>query len=246
MYYKKIAIINDNPVILNRFLETLTELGLSDLQFKTFCSLNTDLNKYRHITNSVEPINLKNNYSKLIENNFDLIISLHCKQIFPENLVSATKCINVHPGYNPINRGWYPQVFAIVNGLELGATIHEMDRFVDHGKVIDRQKIQLNSWDTSYTAYNRIVDTEIMLIKKNIINILDNNYQPVQPENEGNYFSIKEFKNLCKINLSEKSDYRTMINRLRALTHGDYNNAWFVDEKTGKKVFVSINLRVEE
>ena len=36
------------------------------------------------------------------------------------------------------------------------------------------------------------------------------------------------------------------INQLRALTHDDYKNAYFLDPETGKKVFVKIALQPDE
>ena len=246
MHYKKIAIINDNPIILSRIIRVLKELGKPTNNFNFYCSPKTEQKKFQDVADDIKVLDMKKDYSKLFQEGYDLVFSIHCKQIFPETLTSAIKCINLHPGYNPINRGWYPQVFAIINGFEVGATIHEMDEFVDHGKIIDREKVQFNSSDTSLTVYERIVDAEIRLFKRNINNILNNSYAAFEPENDGNYFSKKEFNNLCEINLTEKADYRTVINRLRALTHGKYKNAWFIDEETGKKVYISINLEVEE
>jgi len=243
MYYKKIAVINDNPIILQRFIKVIRELNINESIFHFFCSPETDVSQYPYL--KIRKIKLKTDFKYLIDKNFDLVFSLHCKQIFPKKLISQIKSINFHPGYNPINRGWYPHIFAIINGLEVGATIHEIDEFVDHGAIIDRIKIDYFSWDTSDTVYDRILDAEISLIKKNIINILNNNYKLIIPENDGNYFSKKDFDALCEINLDESATYEIVFNRLRALTHNNHKNAWYIDKNTGKKVFVSINFNVD-
>ncbi len=69
-----------------------------------------------------------------------LFISLHCKQIFPQRLTDNYRCINIHPGYNPYNRGWFPQVFSILNKNTAGVTIHEIDQELDHGPIIYQEK----------------------------------------------------------------------------------------------------------
>ena len=44
-----------------------------------------------------------------ITKNYNLVMSIHCKQLFPTELVNNVRCVNVHPGLNPYNRGWFPQ-----------------------------------------------------------------------------------------------------------------------------------------
>ena len=100
-------------------------------------------------------VNVKTEMDILIEN-FDLIISVHCKQLFPAKLVNFVRCINIHPGYNPINRGWYPQVFAIINENKIGATIHEIDAELDHGPIIVREFVEQFDYDTSIDIYERV------------------------------------------------------------------------------------------
>jgi hypothetical protein len=43
---------------------------------------------------------------------YDVIISWHCRQIFPKELIERVRCINIHPGFNPYNRGYFPHVFS--------------------------------------------------------------------------------------------------------------------------------------
>lgn len=152
---------------------------------------------------------------------FDMIFSLHCKKIFPKELVTRVKCINVHPGYNPYNRGMFPHVWSIINGLPAGATIHEMDEGIDTGLIIAQRHIPITPHDTSETLYNRIVDAELSLLTLNLGAILENDYLPTRPVERGNYNSLEDFKNLCNIT----DEHQNTINLLRALTHGDYKNA---------------------
>ncbi|NJO92836.1 MAG: dTDP-4-amino-4,6-dideoxyglucose formyltransferase [Chloroflexia bacterium] len=163
------------------------------------------------------------------------MISLHCKQLFPTELVNTIKCINIHPGLNPYNRGWFPQVFSIINKMPLGATIHEIDEELDHGNIIAQQEIVVYPWDTSLTAYNRVLETELILIQDNIISIFENTYSTIAPKKEGNINYKKDFDEICQLDLQEVNELGYFIDKLRALTHGNYPNAYFFDKNIEKK-----------
>lgn len=187
-------------------------------------------------------VDVKNDYSTIIEN-FDLVISVHCFQFFPKELVNSIRCINVHPGYNPINRGWYPQVFAIINNLQIGATIHEMDEKLDNGDIIAREFVEKLDTDTSFSLYNRVLEKEIKLLDQNFQQIIDNNYKKIKPENSGNMFKKNDFNELCELNMEEVNSFKYFYDKIRALTHGNYKNAFFINEK-GEKTFISIDIEI--
>ena len=165
-----IMVFTDNEFIYNDFANTIRIKKLSNLHNFTFaCSPSNDVfDKY----DDIKKIRISKSVDELI-NNFDLIISCHCKQIFPGKLVNSIRCINIHPGLNPHNRGWYPQVFSIINKKPFGATIHEMDEEIDHGNIILQKEIKLHSWDTSLTAYNQVISAESELLRDSIEDIIN-------------------------------------------------------------------------
>ena len=232
--YRNVLVVTDNQIQYDRFIEILKEEKYQPYQF-TFCR---SYSKRKSM--NIPPISVKRAY-KAIAAQYDLVISLHCKQIFPLELINLVKCINIHPGYNPINRGWYPQVFAIINHLDIGATIHEIDEKLDHGKIIARRKSFITTWDTSIDVYNRILDLEIDLVNENLLDILESKYSAQSMENKGNLFLKKDFSELCELDKNEQVTVGAFIDRLRALTHGKYKNAYFFD-KDGNKIFISVNL----
>lgn len=245
--YKKVLIISDNQFLSEKFYEIVQSLNLCDTTFHFSISPFSKRENFSFLNiNDISVFNLKNNFDiDFIINNYELIFSIHCKQLFPIKLIQHIKCINVHPGYNPINRGWYPQVFSILNDLPVGATIHEIDEKLDHGPIIAREFVKKESFDTSLSLYNRIINKELDLLKKYTLDILNNNYEVVIPEIEGNLFLKKDFNNLLELNLDETASLKQLINKLRALTHGNFNNAYFVDNDSGKKIFVNIVLTPE-
>lgn len=244
---KKILVISDNLFLCKEFEKIIKIVELPNFIWDFSISPFSDHKLFSDsLDNNVSIRNLKNEgHVNEICEIYDIVFSVHCKQIFPENLVSNVKCINIHPGYNPINRGWYPQVFSIIKDNPIGATIHEIDKELDHGPIIDRALVKKNIWDTSLSLYNKVVALEIDLIRKNIKNIVSNLYETEKPETEGCLYLKKDFKDLCEIKLEELQTVGETINRLRALTHGDYKNAFFIDPETGKKIFISVELTLE-
>ncbi|MBG24874.1 MULTISPECIES: dTDP-4-amino-4,6-dideoxyglucose formyltransferase [Croceibacter] len=242
--FKKILIITDNLDISKKLKKIIRAKNIEDLFYYSVSpfSKKNEFSNALDCTVSSFDMRMEGDVLEII-NSYDLVLSIHCKQIFPEKLLKSVRCINIHPGYNPINRGWYPQVFSIIQNLPVGATIHEIDTEIDHGNIIAREFVEKKNTDTSLTLYLRIVEKELQLFDKNIIDIINDNYKTSVPECEGNLFLKKDFNKLKEIDLNEKSTAWTLINKLRALTHGNYNNAYFINPETGKKIYVSISLK---
>ncbi len=215
---------------------------LNQFDFRYSYNNKSFINKYKKDEN-FQPVNVREEKDNIIKN-YDLILSAHCKQIFPKEIVNKILCINIHPGYNPYNRGWYPHIFSICNKLPTGATLHIMDEKVDHGPIIFQEKVEINDWETSFDVYNKILELEVKIIHNYIEKIIHNEFETKEPISEGNINTKEDFNKLCKLDLNEILSLREAIDRLRALTHGNYKNAYFFDEK-GNKIYVKILLEKE-
>lgn len=242
--YKNVLVISDNAYLSDKLFNLLKQKNFKQTQFSLAISPFSNVSDFFK-----KPIVLdlkKQENIKKISEHYDLVISVHCKQIFPADLVNSVKCINVHPGYNPINRGWYPQVFSILYDLPVGATIHEIDEQLDHGPIIARAFVDKENFDTSESLYHKIINKELELFENHIDSIISNKYATTIPEENGNLFLKKDFNDQLHLNLDETSSLHEFIKRLRALSHGNFNNAYYIDSVTGKKVFVSITLTPED
>lgn len=240
-----VLIISDNPVLSSAFLELLKRKGYSVANFEFRCSLGSETPMSEALGFDIASLKVKTDFQDIIQR-FELVVSLHCKQLFPRELVKNVRCINIHPGLNPYNRGWFPQVFSILNGLPTGATIHEIDEQLDHGNIICQKEVPNFKWDTSIDIYNRVLQAEVELLDEHFDKLLDGSYATVMPSEEGNVNLKKDYNQLCELKLESLQPIGNTIDLLRALTHGEYQNAFFKDPKTGRKVFVSINLTPEE
>jgi dTDP-4-amino-4,6-dideoxyglucose formyltransferase len=243
--FSRILVVSDNSALCEVFFSICERKNISLEIFDVAHSENNSIfNPLLPDSVSVFTVNVKNDWQELSKK-YDLILSMHCKQLFPPELVGKVKCINLHPGLNPYNRGWYPQVFSIINKMPLGATLHEMDEEMDHGAIIEQKEISIDSWDTSHSAYLKVQKAEIEILEGQLIRILQNDYSKKKMRSEGNINLKKDFEALCRLDLNEKLTLGQAIDKLRALTHGDFKNAWFNDPKTGKKIFVKIELEAQ-
>ena len=242
----KVLFVIDNVTQYERLKSLLASKARTDIQytFKHSIVKSTIWGHEDFKNRSDAVIDVKKDI-EYIKSNYQLVISVHCFQFFPKELVKTVRCVNVHPGYNPINRGWYPQVFAIIHDLPIGATVHEMDEKLNNGPIIARELVDKYVWDTSESLYNRVLEKEISLFDRYFEQILDGSYQSIIPEGKGNMFKKGDFKNLCELEMEKIGTFREFFNRLRALSHGSYNNAFFIDNDTGKKIYLKLAISYE-
>jgi len=236
----KVLVISDNVALVTAFKQVASS---NEFNFATFDYKYSSINKSPEALQAMgmREINVKKDYLSVIDN-YELVFSAHCKQIFPAELVETTTCINIHPGLNPYNRGWYPQVFSIINGAPVGATVHLMDKEIDHGAIIAQKKVDVYQQDTSLDVYERVQDAEIQLIQEQLLQWLKGDYQSINLNDEGNYNGIEDFNALCKLDLEQSGTLKEHINLLRALSHGNFANAYFYNEQE-EKVFINVQMR---
>lgn len=237
---ENILIVSDNYELTSFVMKEVDNLSCSVKIDYCYTILNGDPNILKDIGCQCLDMKNKGQVENVIKK-YDLVMSLHCKQIFPEKLVNSLPCINLHPGLNPHNRGWYPQVFSIINKKPIGATLHMMDKKIDHGDIIEQKEVDIFHWDTSYSVYRRVINIEKEILSNNIENIIRNQIVSYKLSEDGNYNGIDNFKELCKLDLSMKATLGEHIDLLRALSHANFRNAYFITE-TGHKVFIRISL----
>jgi methionyl-tRNA formyltransferase len=183
--------------------------------------------KHQWTFSTSDEVNPKTDYYH-IQKYYELVFSLHCKTIFPKILTSAVRCVNVHPGFNPYNRGIFPHIFSIVNGLPAGVTIHEMTEEIDLGPCIAQTEVSVKDCDTSGSLYERIIDCELELLDYMLPSIIDKKYKLFEYTDKGNYNSMADFKKLCNFNLFDSGcEFYEVFNTMRALSHPGYLNAHY-------------------
>ena len=109
----------------------------------------------------------ENHVKTIKELNADFIITVYWAHLLKPSIFKAVKdTVNFHPAFLPINRGWYPHVHSIIDGSELGVTLHRIDEGADTGPIWAQKKIELLPYDTAKTVYDRLQFEIVELFKK--------------------------------------------------------------------------------
>jgi hypothetical protein len=79
MKYKKILVVTDNYYLFTNFLKLIEKRKLPANAFTFYCTSKA----VERPEENLRCVDVKKEYNKLISE-YDLIISLHCKQLFPK------------------------------------------------------------------------------------------------------------------------------------------------------------------
>ena len=92
--YRNVLVISDNSYLCKKFLEIIERKKISNCFFTFSISPFSDKENFNFlIDDCIKVFDLKNQKdTDFIKNNYDLIFSIHCKQIFPVELINFIKC----------------------------------------------------------------------------------------------------------------------------------------------------------
>ena len=94
-------------------------------------------------------------------------INIHYPKVFKlEFINSYDKLYNLHPGYLPWGRGFYPMFWALFEGTPAGATLHEITEGIDEGPIVKQVQVPYTDLDTGDTLYERVRKVERDLFKE--------------------------------------------------------------------------------
>ena len=185
-------------------------------------------------------------HPEFYEEQYDFVITVYWPWILSEKTFSkASKTVNFHPAFLPVNRGWYPHVHSILDGSICGVTLHAIDANADTGPIWCQKEVTIRNEETALDIYLRLQREITELFQCNWADIRSGAICPVpQPAGQGNYHKKAEIAELDFLDLDAVSSVRELINKLRARSFGDRGYAYFLDEN--QKIFVNISLKREE
>ena len=180
---------------------------------------------------------------------FDIGISFGYRYIFKKIHIDALKgkLINVHTGFLPYGRGAMPNVWAIIDRVPAGVSIHFVDEGIDTGPIIAQFEIPVLATDTGATLYRRLRNEAFHLFMKVWPVIEGSTRIPGGAQPPGEFITHKS----GDVGLVDDLDNyfgplaRRVIDVLRARTFPDHEAAYIHDED-GRKVFVRVELQYEE
>jgi methionyl-tRNA formyltransferase len=186
----------------------------------------------------------------------DWFLLLSWKHIIPANLINLPRqaAINLHYSLLPSYRGVYPVNWAIANGeKKTGFTYHFVNEKIDDGEIFMQVDVPVRLSDTARTLQSRIDDKVFQHFDEFLDRLLASDFHghPLDAQKvkhaKGAYYSRERFERACRIDLKKNYRGAEFLNLLRGLTFFEGSrNAYIIDGESGKKIYVSINLREEK
>ena len=166
------------------------------------------------------------------------LFSLEYEGIFNIKKFKSKKLYNFHFSLLPKFRGCHTNYYQILYGeKKTGVTLHHIDNGIDTGSIIDTISYNIPINYTAYENYIKLLDKSILLFKKNINKILNNNYyEKKQNLKKGSYFDKKSVDYKKLIDFKQINNSFLMHNKIRALIFHPFQ----LPNYNGKEIIKSI------
>lgn len=165
-----------------------------------------------------QPINIKNEYDKIVEVNPDIIITCAYGQIIPKVLIDLPElgCVNVHASLLPKYRGGAPIHKVIMNGeSKTGVTIMYMDVTMDTGDIISCSEVDILDSDNVGTLHDKLALCGSNLLLETLPSILDKSNGRVKQDHDNASYGYNVSRDEERIDFSKSS--REVFNHIRGL-----------------------------
>lgn len=166
-----------------------------------------------------QPINIKEDYQKIIDCNPDIIITAAYGQMIPDEVLNYPRLgsINVHASLLPKLRGGAPIHKAITRGYkETGITIMYMVSKMDAGDIIKQAKTPINDDDNQETLHDRLSDMGATLLLETLPLIESGNINPIKQDESLATYASNVSKEMEHIKFSKST--RQVFNLIRGLS----------------------------
>lgn len=169
---------------------------------------------------------------------FGVILKPAVLELFPGGVV------NVHPGYLPYNRGRNAQIWSILDGTPVGATLHYMDDGVDTGPIVDRLQVAVEAWDTGESLREKLEQACVDVTRSGWAAVRSGAPPTPQDRDEGTLHRVRDVDIISEIDMDAMYRAGDLIDLLRALSAPPQSLGAYFQTATGK-VRVSVNLELE-
>ena len=157
-----------------------------------------------------QPLKIRDNtefIEKIKSLNPDLICVVAYGKIIPEEILNIPRlgCINVHGSLLPKYRGAAPIQWAVINGeKETGITTMYMDKGMDTGDMILKEKVEIGENETTGELWNRLSKIGAELLVKTV-KLIEDGKAP--REKQGDDFTLAPMlkKEMAKLDFENKT-----------------------------------------
>ncbi len=149
----------------------------------------------------------------------------HYHRVFSADFLSRyTKMYNLHPGFLPWGRGYYPVFWALWDETPAGVTLHEITPGLDEGPVVAQTPVPYSGADTGATLFERVREAAQRLFLTYWPRIVSGELLPSFPQtgdgsfhSKAEFFALKERAPLASLSGDE------LIRLIRALSFPGYS-----------------------
>lgn len=114
----------------------------------------------------------------------EVFISVMYDTLLTPEFLAGRRSYNFHPGLLPQYRGSGAFSWAIINEeKETGVTLHEIDKHIDHGNIIERASFPISSDDTAETLFRTAEKKIESMFRAWLPRLIDGAYES-SPQNE--------------------------------------------------------------
>tara|TARA_B100000963_G_scaffold347152_1_gene353142 strand:+ start:2203 stop:2961 length:759 start_codon:yes stop_codon:yes gene_type:complete len=214
-------------------LPNVSDHGLDGWQksFKKFA-----LKKKVTITSLKDLYKMKNLY----------FFSLEYEEILKVKKFVSKNLFNFHFSLLPKYRGCHTNYYQIRNGeKKTGVTLHEIEKGIDTGRIIDSLSFKININTTAYQNYLNLMDKSVNLFKKNINRILKNKFfTKKQNLKKGSYYDRKSVNYKKLINFNHLEHNIQTHNKIRSLIFHPFQLPIYNDKKITKSIFKNKKIKL--
>jgi methionyl-tRNA formyltransferase len=123
-------------------------------------------------------------------------VCVHYPRVFSAALIARYRVMyNLHPGYLPWGRGYYPVFWALWEQTPAGATLHEIVPALDKGPIVMQIRVRQYPYDTGGSLHERVRRAEREIFRQVWPKILGGDRPPTRPAppEKGSYHSKADF-----------------------------------------------------
>lgn len=180
-------------------------------------------------------------YAEHCRRDADAILSAHCNVVLPPRVIEAVAHpLNLHPGFLPYGRGYWPTYWAIADESPAGTTLHRMAPLVDRGVIVAQRRVRVLPTDTGEVLTRRVAEAEAALLREAWPRVRSGSYPVREARGKGTYHDRAEGLEARRLTGAETMPARRLVNLIRAFTDSRFDGASV--RLGGREVFLRLAL----
>ena len=169
--------------------------------------------------------------------NQQLGFSIHYPRILKGRILSLyDRIYNLHPGYLPWGRGYYPIFWSLFERTPAGCTLHQITPGLDEGPIVDQTRVEYFEGDTGGSLFEKVRDAEKRLFLEYWPRISNGENLEAYPQlsQRGSYHTKGEFLTLKRNASLENMSGSDLVHLIRCLTFPKYSG---LELRLGNRLF---------